>query len=140
MKKAVPLILRSLRIWLCFVPVAVLNGGLREYVWDRILGAQWALPVSGIVLSGCIFLITWFLLPRMGKTCTSGDCRMMGIFWFSLTAVFEFVSGSMGGHTWGELLGAYDPSTGNLWLLVVASALLSPAIVRAKRSDRFVSR
>ena len=60
-------ILRSLFIWLCFIPVAILNGGLREYVLVKAIGEEWALPVSGIILSVCIFLITWLLLPRMIK-------------------------------------------------------------------------
>ena len=66
-------ILKSLFIWLCFIPVAILNGGLREYVWVTTIGARWALPVSGIILSVCIFLITWMLLPRMIKAFTSKD-------------------------------------------------------------------
>ena len=54
-------ILKSLFIWLCFIPVAILNGGLREYVLVEDIGEEWALPVSGIILSVCIFLITWLL-------------------------------------------------------------------------------
>lgn len=60
-------ILKSLIIWFYFIPIAILNGGLREYVLVKTIGAEWALPVSGITLSVCIFLITWLLLPRMTK-------------------------------------------------------------------------
>ena len=56
-------ILKSLPVWLSFIPIAILNGGLREYVLAKTIGAEWALPVSGITLSVCIFLITWLLLP-----------------------------------------------------------------------------
>ena len=90
-------ILKSLFIWLCFIPVAILNGGLREYVLVEAIGEEWALPVSGIILSVCIFLITWLLA---------------------------------GGSTVSELLAAYNPLTGNLWLLVLATTLLSPIIVK----------
>ena len=55
-------ILKSLLVWVCFIPVAILNGGLREHVLARALGEKWALPLSGIILSACIFLITWLLL------------------------------------------------------------------------------
>ena len=27
-------ILKSLPVWLSFIPIAILNGGLREYVWN----------------------------------------------------------------------------------------------------------
>ena len=50
-------IMKSLIIWICFIPAAILNGGLREYVLVPVIGQKWALPASGIILSGLIFLI-----------------------------------------------------------------------------------
>ncbi len=123
-------ILKSLIIWFCFIPVAILNGGLREYVLAKAIGAEWALPVSGIILSVCIFLITWLLLPRMIKAFTSKDGWLIGIGWALLTIAFEFAAGLAGGNTASELLAAYNPLSGNLWLLVLAATLLSPIIVK----------
>ena len=93
------------------------------------VGEQWALPLSGIILSACIFLITWLLLPRAVKALSAKDSLLVGICWVSLTVAFEFVSGLAGGSTITELLAAYNPLTGNLWLLVLAVTLLSPAAV-----------
>ena len=122
-------ILKSVLIWLCFIPVAILNGGLREHVLDRALGEKWALPVSGIVLSICIFLITWLLLPRIVRL-SAKNCIITGLLWTFLTILFEFASGLASGNSLGELVAAYNPMTGNLWLLVLATTLLSPAAVR----------
>ena len=91
-------ILKSLIIWICFIPAAILNGGLREYVLAPAFGQKWALPASGIILSGLIFLITWLMYPRLIKNSTRN----------------------------AELLAAYNPLTGNLWLLVLAATLFSP--------------
>ena len=121
-------ILKSLVVWLCFIPAAILNGGLRDYVLVRVVGESWALPVSGIILSVCIFLITWLLLPRLVKVRTSGTAWLIGICWLILTMAFEFASGLAGGTTSAELLSAYNPLTGNLWLLVLATTLLSPVM------------
>lgn len=121
-------ILKSLIIWLCFIPVAILNGGLREYVLAKAVGEKWALPVSGMTLSACIFLITWLTLPHVTKTCTSKDYWLMGMCWCALTITFEIVAGLVNGYTMKELLYAYNPLTGNLWLLVLATTLLSPVI------------
>ena len=123
-------ILKFLLIWLCFIPLAILNGGLREYVLLRAIGEKWALSVSGILLSACIFLITWSLLPRITKVHTSKDCWLTGICWALLTVSFEFAAGLANGNTMAELLTAYNPLTGNLWLIVLATTLLSPIIVR----------
>ena len=123
-------ILKSLLVWVCFIPAAILNGGLREHVLAGAVGEQWALPLSGIILSACIFLITWFLLPRAVKALSAKDSMRIGICWVSMTIIFEFVSGMAGGSTITELLAAYNPLTGNLWLLVLTATLLSPAAVR----------
>lgn len=128
-------ILKSLIIWFCFIPVAILNGGLREYVLAKAIGEEWALPVSGIILSVCIFLITWMLLPRMIKAFTSKDGWLIGIGWALLTIVFEFAAGLAGGSTVSELLAAYNPLSGNLWLLVLLTTLLSPVIVRKVKAN-----
>ena len=120
-------ILKSLVVWLCFVPVAILNGGLRQYVLDKVLG-EWALPVSGALLSIFIFLITWALLPRLGEMRKMG-AYIIACLWTGLTVLFEFAFGMMEGKTLGELLPAYNPLTGNLWLLVVLVTAVSPIIV-----------
>ncbi len=123
-------ILKSFIIWLCFIPVAILNGGLREYILTRIIGERLALPVSGMTLSICIILMTWLLLPRIIKNITSKGCWLIGICWALLTIGFEFTTGLVSGNTVSKLLAAYNPLTGNLWLLVLAATLLSPAIIR----------
>ena len=56
-------LLKSFIVWICFIPVAILNGGLREYVLVKFIGEETALPVSGILLSVFIFLVTWLMLP-----------------------------------------------------------------------------
>ena len=121
-------ILKSLLVWVCFIPAAILNGGLREHVLAGAVGEKWALPLSGIILSACIFLITWFLLPRTVKALSAKDSLRIGICWVFLTIAFEFASGLAGGNTIKELLAAYNPLTGNLWLLVLATTLLSPVM------------
>ena len=87
-------------VWVCFIPAAILNGGLREHV-----------------------------LPRTVKALSAKDSLRIGICWVFLTIAFELVSGLAGGSTMTELLAAYNPLTGNLWLLVLAATLLSPAAV-----------
>ena len=121
-------ILKSLLVWVCFIPAAILNGGLREHVLVGAVGEKWALPLSGIILSACIFLITWFLLPRTVKALSAKDSLRIGICWVFLTIAFEFASGLAGGNTIKDLLAAYNPLTGNLWLIVLVTTLLSPVI------------
>lgn len=43
----------ALGIWVIIIPIAILNGGFREYVLVNLGGL--AYPLSGIILSVCIF-------------------------------------------------------------------------------------
>ena len=70
-------LLKSFIVWICFIPVAILNGGLREYVLVKFIGEETALPVSGILLSVFIFLVTWLMLPRLVKG--SGNRCLLGV-------------------------------------------------------------
>lgn len=48
-------------VWCCFIPLAILNGGLREYVWHRFLSESAALVLSGMInLCGNIFAFTTY--------------------------------------------------------------------------------
>ena len=80
-------------IWVMIIPIAILNGGFREYVLMEHL-EMLALPLSGIILSVCIFLVAYLFVPKI-KGCVKRDYIL----------------------------------TGNTWILVVLSALISPMMV-----------
>lgn len=124
-------VLRSLLVWLCFIPVAILNGGLRQYVLDRWLGEVGANALSGVLLSLFILLIIWLLLPRVVKY-NRKESYQIGIVWMLLTIGFEFSFGLTNGIPFHELLSAYNPMSGNLWLLVVVTTFGTPRLVYEK--------
>ena len=126
-------VLKSLPVWLCFIPVAILNGGLREYVLVEAIGEEWALPVSGIIFKRVYF-------PDNLDAIASNDKSLYLQRWLVdwgrlalLTIAFEFAAGLAGGSTVSELLAAYNPLSGNLWLLVLATTLLSPIVMKKCR-------
>ena len=113
-------------IWVMIIPIAILNGGFREYVLVK-LGVL-ARPLSGIILSICIFIVAYLLVPKI-KNCVKRDYIIFGIMWFILTNLFDLSSYIKAGEGFAGLLQSYNIFTGNLWLLVVLSALFSPIIV-----------
>ncbi len=113
-------------IWFLIIPLAILNGGLRENVLTK-LGAI-ALPLSGIILSVCIFLISYLLIPKI-KNCKSKDYIIFGIIWFILTNLFDLFMYISEGENFYNLLNSYNFTNGNLWILVVITTLISPIIV-----------
>lgn len=118
--------IQAIGIWLLIIPLAILNGGLRENVLNK-LGSI-SLPLSGIILSICIFIIAYWLIPKI-KNCTSKDYIVFGVIWFILTNLFDlfmYISEGGGIH---DLLNSYNFLDGNLWILVVITTLLSPLLV-----------
>lgn len=113
-------------IWVMIIPIAILNGGLREYVLVKL--GNLALPLSGIILSLCIFVVAYLLVPKI-KNCTKKDYIIFGVMWFILTNLFDLIVYINAGVGFAGLVQSYNILTGNTWLLVVLTALFSPVIV-----------
>ncbi len=110
---------KSLLIWAAIIPLAILNGIVREAFLRPWLGPSPALLTSGILLSGLIFLMAWLFIPRLqrpGKTIPTGK---IGSAWLLLTVAFETGMGLAQGASASEPLANYNPQGGNLWLFVV---------------------
>lgn len=120
------LLLKSVVIWAAFIPLAILNGGLREKCLVPLIGSRLALPLSGLLAAGLFLLLAWGTLPWLGPLSPAGY-RLLGLGWLALTVLFEFLFGRLVANKgWRELLAAYNPMGGNLWLLVLLTIALSP--------------
>ena len=119
---------KSVLIWLSIIPLAILNGGLREKLLINWLGESYAEPVSGIILCLLIFIVSLVFIPRIGKG-ESTIYLKMGILWIILTIIFETTFGLATGNSFSELMKAYDITTGNLWLIVVVVIGISPLLI-----------
>jgi hypothetical protein len=122
MKKYIMAILIRIMI----IPIAILNGGFREYILVK-LGIL-ARPLSGIILSVCIFAVAYFLVPKI-KKCVKRDYIIFGVIWFILTNLFDLVAYIKDGGGFADLLQSYNILTGNTWLIVVLTALFAPIVV-----------
>ena len=78
----------AILIWIMIIPIAILNGGFRQYVLVK-LGAL-AMPISGIILAICIFIVAYFMIPKI-KDCVKKDYIIFGIMWFILTNLFDYI-------------------------------------------------
>lgn len=116
----------AILIWIMIIPIAILNGGFREYILVNIGGL--ARPLSGIILSVCIFIVAYFLVPKI-KNCVKRDYIIFGVIWFILTNLFDLVLYIKDGGGFADLLQSYNILTGNTWLIVVLTALLAPIVV-----------
>jgi hypothetical protein len=120
------LLLKSAAVWFLFVPAAILNGLLRQEVLVAVAGPVIALPLSGILLSALIFLITFLAWPWLHRS-QKNVYWIIGGFWLLLALSFEFLFGHfVMNDSWAKLFAAFDFTTGNLWLLVLLITFFAP--------------
>lgn len=120
------ILLKAAALWLILLGVAIVNAAIRELVLNPTLGAEIALPASGLLLALLILGFALLALPRFGARDGPGYL-VAGAVWLALTLAFELVLGHfVMGHSWGEMARVLDPRTGNLFLLALVSALISP--------------
>jgi len=119
------MIKKSLLIWLAIIPLAILNGGLRQNVLNPMLGEKIGEPLSVVLLCAIIFILCWFFIPRIGRGAAKTYWKI-GFLWIILTILFETGFGLLLGYGFAELLKAYDITSGNLWLIVVLFTGIAP--------------
>ena len=126
-------VLKCAAIWASFIPIAILNGLLREKCFVPLLGNRLALPLSGISAAALFFLLVFFSLPWLGPL-KPHQYRLIGLAWLAMTVLFEFLFGRLVARkSWEYLLQAYDLSTGNLWLLVLLVIAVAPFLAAKLR-------
>ena len=118
--------LKAIGIWFLIIPVAILSGALRESVLNKL--GNISLPLSGIILSICIFLVAYLLIPKI-KNCKRKDYIIFGIIWFILTNLFDLLMYISEGENFLALINSYNFMSGNLWILVCITSLISPIVV-----------
>lgn len=129
------LYLRAAGVWLSILLIAVLNGGFREAVLVPRFGNPAAQLVSGMLLIICIVVVSLLLVPRLHAQ-SRRQLAGIGVFWLTLTLVFEFALGLIQGKAWSELLAAYTFQDGNIWPIVLLVTLVAPLLVGHRRPTR----
>jgi hypothetical protein len=114
-------------IWLGIVPLAILNGALREGILDPLMGSKLANPVSCAILCLLIYIVSIIYVPRLGKG-SKGVYIKIGLLWVFATIIFETVLSLLMGMFFKDIITAYNVVTGNYWLLVVVFIGFAPTL------------
>lgn len=130
-RAGVNVVKKSLPVWLMIIPLAVLNGAIRDTLLQSLIG-RYALPASGISLSVMVLLLAWVFVSRFGAK-EPWQLVWVGLVWAVLAVLFECALGMGLGRTPGEILNAYNVATGNLWLLVVVCVGCAPWLAAKMR-------
>jgi len=115
--------------WIVMLFGAIVNGGLREKILQPRVGS-FALPISA--LSGAIIftVIAYVMFKWVDIIYTTQETFILGIMWFVLTILFEFIFGRYFlKQDWKKLIKAYDVRTGNLWSVLLLYLIVLPFVV-----------
>jgi hypothetical protein len=121
-------LIRSFLIWLLFIPIAIVNGVVRDLLLAPLLGDAPGRAMSSISLSILILGLTVLFVKRLGVETRHGRL-IVGAWWLVLTVLFEFgFFVLVMGHPMDELLGEYDLFRGRLWVLVLITIFFAPLL------------
>lgn len=120
--------------WLPGIPIAIINGSIRQYYFRnymRELSANQLSVLSFIILFA---IYVWYILPWL-KLSSVREAFHTGIIWISYTVIFEFIFGHfVMKHSWEKLFYEYNILEGRLWIIILLWILLSPpTIYRIKK-------
>jgi hypothetical protein len=120
---------RAGAVWFAIMLIAILNGAARDTLLVPRLGDPVARALSSLTLATLIVIVTWVSL-RWIHPASLGDAWTIGVMWLAMTLIFEFVAGHYLFHTaWSTLLADYNLLAGRLWILVLVTTTIAPALV-----------
>jgi len=124
------LLLYALGFWTLFIPFAIVNAGVREYVVAPRLGEHAGHVISTVVFLAVLLLAVYVFLRFVHVSYATADLWLLGVLWFSLTVLFEFGFGHyVMGNSWEALLHDYNLLAGRVWVFIPLAWLLSPRLI-----------
>ena len=123
------MLIRAGAVWFAIMLIAILNGAARDTLLVPRFGDLVARALSCFTLATLIVVVTWFSLQWMHPA-SVGDAWTIGVMWLAMTLIFEFVAGHYLFRTeWSTLLADYNIFAGRLWILVLVTTTVAPALV-----------
>lgn len=120
-------------IWVIFLVLAVLNGGLRDTLYTPSLGGFWGRIAGLVVLVAAMLVVMWFYLRRQRETLNGMKIILLGVYWVLLSAIVElgFMHYVMD-VPWPDIYALYDIRAGNTRGLVLLMMLVGPIVIGAR--------
>ena len=128
MNKNLLLFIKSLGIWVVLAISAIIVATFRNEVLLPPLRERTAHQIGTLLFLTVQSLIIYFFIKhiRLRETRTA---IFIGMFWLTLTIIFEFLFGHyVVGHPWEKLFADYNISKGRIWVLVLINNVVAPLL------------
>lgn len=128
------MLLKSFLFWIPMVFIAILNGIIRNFVYQKYASELTAHQISTFTAILLFAIYVWFIVPLLNLQ-SAGQAMAVGLIWLGLTIAFEFVFGHFAvGHPLSRLFVDYKIWEGRLWILVLIWTTIAPFIIFKIRS------
>ena len=115
--------------WIPGIPIAIVNGLIRNSLFRRFLNELHAHQLSGITFIVFFGIYAWFILKWV-KLSSNKDAIRLGSIWLGLTIAFEFLFGHfVMGNPWSRLFHDYNLVDGRVWIIVILWIAAAPFIL-----------
>lgn len=122
----------ALLVWLILPFVAILNATIREVTYKPLLEpyiGMWAHQISIIPGIFLFLLVTILFLKNTKAKYNKKDLLNIGLIWFILTILFEFIFGKfIMKKSWEILFLQYNILSGDLWIILLITIIFLPKI------------
>lgn len=124
---------RSIITWFLFIPIAILNGIAREFMYKPVVGDLVAHQISTVIACIAFFLLAYSLIKNKAVSETNRTLLLIGMLWVVMTVLFEFSFGHyVDGVSWEKLLADYNIFQGRVWGLFLLCMLVTPLLAKSK--------
>lgn len=114
--------------WFGMMILAIINGGVRDFVYKSHVGDLSAHQISTVMLIVLFAGYFWFL-TTIWPIKSASQAWVIGGTWFLMTEAFEFGVGRLiEGASWSELLYAYNVFAGQVWIFIPLWVLVGPYV------------
>lgn len=125
------LIIRALLTWLLFMPIAIINGIVREATYKHFVGDLTAHQISTVIASMAFITSAYFMLSESIKNIKVKVLLLIGLLWTIMTITFEFVFGHyVDNVSWRTLLVDYNIFHGRIWSIFLIIIFFTPLFIR----------
>ena len=112
--------------WIPGIPIAIVNGLLRNSLYRQVLNELHAHQLSAVSFAVFFGIYVWFVLKWL-KLSSNQDALRLGLAWLALTIAFEFLFGHfVMGNPWSVLFHDYNLFAGRVWTLVLIWIAIAP--------------
>ncbi|KQC14660.1 MAG: hypothetical protein APR63_05370 [Desulfuromonas sp. SDB] len=114
--------------WIPGVPIGIINGIIRNSLYQPHLPELIAHQISAVSFIVLFGIYVWFILKWLNLNSVN-EAVVLGLIWLGLTIAFEFLFGHfVVGHPWSKLFHDYNIAAGRVWILVLIWIVSSPSI------------